>query len=61
MSKGKSLTMLSFNYKKESKLSKLAKLRVTIVAQWLTSLANNCEVVGSIPDLPQWVKDLALL
>ena len=53
--------MLSFNYKKESKLSKLAKLRVTIVAQWLTSLANNCEVVGSIPDLPQWVKDLALL
>ena len=32
---------------------------VPIVAQWLTNL--NHEVVGSIPDLVQWVKDPALL
>ena len=35
-------------------------LRVPIMAQWLTNLARNHEVVGSIPDLAQWVKDLAL-
>jgi len=36
-------------------------LEFPIVAQWLTNPTRNHEVVGSIPDLAQWVKDLALL
>ena len=35
-------------------------LGVPIVAQWLTNPTRNHDVVGSIPDLVQWVKDLAL-
>ena len=33
---------------------------VPIVAQWLMNPTRNHEVVGSVPALAQWVKDLAL-
>ena len=34
---------------------------VPIVAQWLTNMTRNHEVVGLIPGLAQQVKDPALL
>ena len=33
---------------------------VPVVAQWLTNPTKKHEVVGSIPGLVQWVRDLAL-
>ena len=33
---------------------------VPVVAQWLTNMTRNNEVVGLIPSLAQWVKDPAL-
>ena len=30
------------------------------MAQWLTNPTTTYEDIGSIPGLPQWVKDMAL-
>ena len=36
------------------------QLGVPVVAWWLTNPTRNHELVGSVPALAQWVKDLAL-
>ena len=47
--------------KRRKKVSlNILKIGVPVVAQWLTNPTRNHEVVGSIPDLAQRVKDLAL-
>ena len=44
----------------EMKVNNKGKVGVPIVAQWLTNPTRNHEVVGLIPGLAQWVRDLAL-
>ena len=40
--------------------SKVAAPGVPVMAQWLMNPTRKQEVVGSIPGLARWVKDLAL-
>ena len=44
----------------EYNLLKFKFLGVAMVAQWLTNLTRNHEVVGLIPGLAQWVKEPVL-
>ena len=39
---------------------KTKNIGVPVMAQWLTNLTRNHEVVGLTPILNQWVKNLAL-
>ena len=41
--------------------AKISKWGVPVVAQWLMNPTRNDEVVGLIPGLAQWIKDLVLL
>ena len=41
-------------------LDKESREGVPVVEQWLTNPTRNYEVVGSIPGLDQWIKDLVL-
>ena len=52
---------VAFLYTSDETLKKeIKKTGVPVVAQWSTNPSMNHEVVGSIPGLAQWVKDLAL-
>ena len=56
---------------KEENMTSIRKMRkglfkevasgVPVVAQWLTNPTRNHEVLGPIPGLAHWVKDLAFL
>ena len=41
-------------------IHKKTTIGVPVVAQWLMNQTRNHEALCSIPDLAQWVKDLAL-
>ena len=54
---GKSINVIYYINKRKVKNHIIG---VPVMAQWLTNPTRNHEVSGSIPDLAQWVKDLAL-
>ena len=46
---------------RETSTLKNERSGVPVVVQQLMNLTRNHEVIGSIPGLSEWVKDLALL
>ena len=60
MTDGSIMWLFSSFGSKSKHIKRIQSPGVPVVAQWLTNLTRNHKVVGSIPGLVQWVKDLAL-
>ena len=46
---------------RNNEVKKRSRIGVPIMAQWLMNLTRNDKVVGLIPSLAQWIKDLVSL
>ena len=58
LSQGETSVLPEHGFKRTVK--KIEKIRVPVMAQWLTDPFRNHEVVDSIPGLAQWFGDPAL-
>ena len=55
------ISIITLNVNGLNDPTKIHRLGVPVMAQWLTNLTRNHEVAGSVPALAQWVNNPALL